>query len=59
MYNFYLTSHPYLSGNWEGKVILMSYPTDLFCVYVNAYIRVRLGRVEHVCAHWRRLPNCA
>lgn len=22
-------------------------------VFVNAYERVRFGRVEHVCAHWR------
>jgi len=22
-------------------------------VFVNAYQRVRFGRTEHVCAHWR------
>jgi len=25
-------------------------------VFVNAYERVRFGRVEHVCAHWRSSP---
>lgn len=25
-------------------------------VFVNAYERVRFGRVEHVCAHWRSRP---
>lgn len=26
-------------------------------VFVNAYERVRFGRVEHVCAHWRSRPT--
>ena len=26
-------------------------------VWVRAYERVRFGRVEHVCAHWRSLPT--
>lgn len=26
-------------------------------VFVNAYERIRFGRVEHVCAHWRSRPT--
>lgn len=26
-------------------------------VFVREYERLRLGRQEHVCAHWRRLPR--
>lgn len=26
-------------------------------VRVRAYIRMRLGRLEHVCAHWRSWPH--
>lgn len=26
-------------------------------VFVNAYERIRFGRVEHVCAHWRGRPH--
>ena len=26
-------------------------------VLVNAYVRVRNGRLEHVCKHYRSLPN--
>lgn len=26
-------------------------------VHVNAYMRFRLGRHEHVVAHWRSLPR--
>jgi len=25
-------------------------------VFVNAYERIRFGRTEHVCAHWRSRP---
>nr|DAF93893.1 MAG TPA: hypothetical protein [Siphoviridae sp. ctZd434] len=27
-----------------------------YLVHVNAYDRVRLRRVEHVCEHWRSYP---
>ncbi len=26
-------------------------------VFVNAYIRFRLGRLEYVCEHWRSTPS--
>lgn len=26
-------------------------------VFVTNYVRFRLGRFEHVCAHWRSLPH--
>ena len=26
-------------------------------VWVRAYERIRFGRVEHVCAHWRSRPT--
>ncbi|MEA2941505.1 MAG: hypothetical protein QOD09_2034 [Bradyrhizobium sp.] len=26
-------------------------------VHVNACVRRRFGRFEHVCAHWRSWPN--
>lgn len=26
-------------------------------VHVCAYVRTRFGRQEHVCAHWRSLPQ--
>lgn len=26
-------------------------------VKVRAYLRFRLGRLEHVCAHWRSWPG--
>jgi hypothetical protein len=26
-------------------------------VFVNAYVRMRFGRIEHVCAHWRSFPG--
>jgi len=25
-------------------------------VFVRAYIRIRFGRLEHVCQHWRSSP---
>lgn len=25
-------------------------------VFVRAYVRLRLGRLENVCQHWRSLP---
>lgn len=25
-------------------------------VFMRAYVRLRLGRIEHVCQHWRSLP---
>ena len=28
-------------------------------VWVNAYTRVRFGRLEHVSAHWRSLPEAS
>lgn len=28
-------------------------------VYVRSYMRVRFGRTEHVCAHYRRYPGTA
>jgi hypothetical protein len=30
--------------------------TTLKHVFVHAYPRFRMGRWEHVCAHWRSLP---
>lgn len=26
-------------------------------VRVCSYVRFRLGRLEHVCSHWRSLPH--
>jgi hypothetical protein len=26
-------------------------------VFVRQYTRVRFGRTEHVCMHWRSYPN--
>ncbi len=26
-------------------------------VFVNAYVRWRFGRIEHVCAHYRSWPG--
>lgn len=26
-------------------------------VFVRAYIRIRRGRIEHVCQHWRSYPG--
>lgn len=26
-------------------------------VHVRAYTRLRFGQVEHVCSHWRSLPQ--
>jgi hypothetical protein len=26
-------------------------------VHVNAYVRVRFGKLEHVCSHYRSLPG--
>ena len=26
-------------------------------VHVRAYTRIRFGRVEYVCEHWRSLPT--
>ena len=26
-------------------------------VFVRAYVRMRFGRQEHVCAHWRSHPG--
>ena len=26
-------------------------------VFVRAYLRTRLGRLEHVCQHWRSHPQ--
>jgi len=26
-------------------------------VFVRAYTRIRFGRLEHVCAHYRSWPN--
>lgn len=26
-------------------------------VWINAYYRVRYGKIEYVRAHWRRLPG--
>ena len=26
-------------------------------VFVSAYIRFRLGKLEYVCAHWRSSPS--
>ena len=31
-------------------------PVEFRWVYVHAYTRVRLGRLEYVRAHWRRTP---
>lgn len=31
--------------------------TKVKSVYVHAYPRFRLGRWEHVCAHWRSHPG--
>lgn len=26
-------------------------------VFVRAYIRLRFGKIEHVCQHWRSAPG--
>jgi hypothetical protein len=26
-------------------------------VFVRAYLRIRFGRLEHVCQHWRSHPG--
>lgn len=27
-------------------------------VFVHAYTRIRFGRIEYVCSHWRSSPGC-
>jgi hypothetical protein len=36
---------------------MVSPMTGLKGVHVDAYTRIRFGRLEHVCAHWRSWPN--
>lgn len=26
-------------------------------IWINAYYRIRFGKIEYVRAHWRRLPD--